>query len=171
MKLSEKLGPSYGEIIPVSPLIANMVSSDVSSYSDSRLQAVINKIRLGAARQHLDVVLIYELYSQSDKKNNILAIADLTIIGAFLLPSRSVKVESFSHAMLIDVVQGYPYGTVETSVEKGEKYSSTFGQSSAKNELQKSIESQTTFKLTNEVEKMLKQLRLELAEKRSAENK
>jgi len=54
---AESLGPSFGTFIPVSPLIANSVS-----HMDSREKTtVIDHIRRGAARQHLDYVIAYEV--------------------------------------------------------------------------------------------------------------
>jgi len=48
----------------VSPIIADMVSQPTEYYYQSS-RDLIRKIRLGAARQHLDVVLIYELFSET----------------------------------------------------------------------------------------------------------
>lgn len=123
METREKLGDKFGEFIPVNPLIANMVSQSV----DLKNYNVINKIRLGAARQHLDAVLIYEVYSKSETNKNALAVADLTIIGGYLLPSRAETTEGFATALLIDVLQGYPYGTAQASVDKQKAISSTWG--------------------------------------------
>ncbi len=165
-KLGEKLGTDYGKLIPVNPMIAHMVSEDVSDSNELSLKNAITQIRMGAARQHLDVVLIYEIFSKADHESNLLSIADVTILGGFILPSRALEVEGYSNAMLIDVINGYPYGTVETSLQKEESYSTTWGMDSTENELNKNIRSMVTKKLVGEVEEMLKQIRLQLAESR-----
>jgi len=82
--LIERLGPSFGEFVPVSPLIAAMV--DTSRKSDTHSRAVVDNIRRGSARQHLDYVLIYEVTDVADQNSNVLRIADLSILGLFVLP-------------------------------------------------------------------------------------
>jgi len=164
-KVKKKLGRDFGEFVPLNPLIANMVSQNVSSQNNTYINDVMNKIRLGAARQHLDAVLIYEVYSQTDRKSNFLAIADLTIIGSFLLPSRAVEAEGFAKAMLIDVVQGYPYGMADVILDKEEVYSTPWRASDREQALSDSIETKAVIKLSEEVEKMFEQLRWDLMRK------
>ncbi len=166
IKLGEKLGVEYGKFIPVNPMIAQMVSEGEAVSNESSLKNVIAKIRMGAARQHLDVVLIYEIFSKLDQKSNLLSLADITVLGGFILPSHALEIEGYSNAMLVDVINGYPYGTVETSLQKEESYSSTWGIDNTEKELNKSIKSQVTKKLVGEVEEMLKEVRLQLAESR-----
>jgi hypothetical protein len=114
-KLYNRLGPSFGEFVPVSPLIAAMVSAPHKK--NGRAQ-IVNDIRRGSARQHLDYVLIYEVSDTSDKSRNALQLADLSILGLFVLPSRNMKVDSTATAMLIDVRNGYPYGTATAFAER-----------------------------------------------------
>jgi len=54
---AENLGAGYGEFIPVSPLVAEMISPH-NRFSKS---SVVEHIRRGAARQHLDYVITYEV--------------------------------------------------------------------------------------------------------------
>ena len=89
----ESLGDQYGAMVPVSPLIASMVREPAAPGMD-RAAAVIADIRRGAARQHLDYVLAYEVGSSRNDRANALALADLTIIGMFVLPSRTIDVGS-----------------------------------------------------------------------------
>ncbi len=115
--LAEAYGPEIGEFVPVSPLIASMVA-DPHPATGNRTAALIDHIRRGAARQHIDYVLIYETgLSQHDKANG-LALADLTIVGMFVLPSRNVEVEASASGMLLDVRNGYPYATLTAHAEK-----------------------------------------------------
>lgn len=105
----EKLQPDLGEIVPISPLITQMVAQ--SNRDISRID-IINNIRRGAARQHVDYVLIYEVaQTDEDKRSNALSVTDLSIIGLFIIPSRSVEVEATASAIFLDVRNGYPYGT------------------------------------------------------------
>lgn len=113
----EELGSDYGEFVPVSPLIASMVS-DAPMRRSNNTAAIIGHIRRGAARQHLDYVLTYEVGSSRDEKANALALADLTVIGMFVLPSRTIEVEASASGLMLDVRTGYPYATLTTHAEK-----------------------------------------------------
>mgnify|MGYP000482803547 CR=1 FL=1 len=155
------IGYGFGEFIPVSPLITNMVASAAGLDKTDRVSSVVDKIRLGAARQHLDAVLIYEVYSREQSESNLFAIGDLTIIGAYILPSKSVETQGYANALLIDVVQGYPYGTAEASLEKSE-FSSTFGRHDKQQKLSAEIKTEVAAKLVVEVEEMFKDLRIAL---------
>jgi len=74
---------------------------------------VVRKIRLGSARQHLDAVLIYEVFSKTDQKTLPTAVANWTIIGAYIVPSKESKTVGYANALLVDVRNGYPYGTAD----------------------------------------------------------
>jgi len=115
--LLEGMGDEYGEFVPVSPLIASMVSEPAAP-GMNRAAAVIANVRRGAARQHLDYVVTYEVGTSRREKSNALALADLTIIGMFVLPSRSVEVEATASALMLDVRTGYPYATLTTHADK-----------------------------------------------------
>lgn len=115
--LIEEIGSDYGEFVPVSPLISSMVGEPAAPGMD-RAAAVIANIRRGAARQHLDYVVTYEVGSSRQQKANALALADLTIIGMFVLPSRTVEVEATASALMLDVRTGYPYTTLTTHADK-----------------------------------------------------
>jgi len=115
--LIEELGDQYGAFVPVSPLIASMVGEPAAPGMD-RAAAVIANIRRGAARQHLDYVLTYEVGTSRQRKANALALADLTIIGMFVLPSRTVEVEATASGLMLDVRTGYPYATLTTHADK-----------------------------------------------------
>ncbi len=127
---------------------------------------VMNEIRAGAARQHLDAVLVYEAYSKTDTKNNLLAIANLTIIGGYILPSQSTETEGYATAMLIDVMQGYPYGTMNVTIDKEEAVSSRWGWGSEdRKESTDRAKTKAVIKLTSEVETTIRKLRTELETK------
>ena len=115
--LATEMGEAYGDFVPVSPLIASMVGEPASPGMD-RAAAVIANIRRGAARQHLDYVLTYEVGSSRQEKANALALADLTIIGMFVLPSRTIEVEATASGLMLDVRTGYPYATLTTHADK-----------------------------------------------------
>ena len=161
-ELAEKLGPAFGEFVPVSPLVAEMVSQSVSANIATPINDVMNKIRLGAARQHLDAVLIYETYAKTENDSNFLSITELTIIGAFILPSRAVEAIGYGNAILIDVVQGYPYATTDVTLEKEEISSTRWNAGDRERELSETVRINAAIKLTKHVEDMMLQLRRDL---------
>ncbi|MGJ8652173.1 MAG: hypothetical protein ACSHX8_02765 [Opitutaceae bacterium] len=111
-----ELGKDFGEFVPVSPMIAEMVYSPHSG--NTRTSEIVRKIRLGAARQHLDAVLIYEVFSETEELTLPSAVAAWTIIGAYFVPSDQSTTIAFSNALLVDVRNGYPYGTASASAKK-----------------------------------------------------
>lgn len=161
IETQKKLGDSFGEFVPVNILVTKMASNPSKGHIDS----TIDKIRIGAARQHLDVVLIYEVHNNTERNGNVLRLGALTIIGGYFLPSESLTAEGYANAILIDVVQGYPYGTAQTMVEKDE-IATTWGASGRRHKMQKEITNLAAIKLTDEVEDMFLKLRYELAESR-----
>lgn len=107
--LVDRVQPDFGTIVPISPLVTQMVSPSVNRRSQIN---TINNIRRGAALQHVDYVLIYEVsQTEQDKRSNALSVTDLSIIGLFIIPSREVEVKAAASAIFLDVRNGYPYGT------------------------------------------------------------
>jgi hypothetical protein len=160
--IREKLGAEFGEFIPINPLVAKMVAGN------DRTENVIDTIRLAAARQHLDAVLVYEVFSKESKSDNILKVANLSIVGGYVMPSEHHEVEGFADALLIDVVQGYPYGTIQTTVEKESRESSSWGWGSSYDEQQKfsdAIKTKAVKQLSDETYDLFIKLRTELADK------
>ncbi|MEM7278736.1 MAG: hypothetical protein AAF385_11485, partial [Pseudomonadota bacterium] len=116
-RLVDRLGDGFGSFVPINPLIAQLAQPNISKAEQHHLD-VVSKIRLVAARQHLDAVLMYEVSTSREVEHNAMAAADFSLVTAFILPSRKVKGEAIGTALLIDVIQGYPYGTVETRVQE-----------------------------------------------------
>ena len=113
--LADKLGAPYGEFVPVSPFNAAMVrpqpKTELARFNAVNVTSVIADIRRASARQHLDYVLTYEVSQNESNESNGLSLANLTVLGMFIIPSRNVKISSAANAILIDVRNGYPYGT------------------------------------------------------------
>ena len=154
--LHHRLGPSFGDFVPVSPLIAAMVSTTAKRNPQAR--DVVDNIRRGSARQHLDYVLIYEVSDTSDQNRNALQVADLSILGLFVLPSRNVKVDSTATAMLIDVRNGYPYGSATAFAER-KAVTTSMGASGRKSKLKDKARVMAVEDLTGEVETFMFELR------------
>lgn len=164
LKVRENLGgEQIGEFLIVNPMVADMASSSVNLGSTS----LVNKIRLGAARQHLDAVLMYEVYSKTDSKTNFLAIADITIIGGYILPSEQVEAEGYGNAMLIDVIQGYPYGTADVVIDKQTSLTPSNYEYEKRDKYSQIVKTRAAIALSSEVEKMFQSLRAELNQKQA----
>ncbi len=154
--LHKRLGPSFGDFVPVSPLITSMVSKTDSKTPNAR--NVVDNIRRGSARQHLDYVLIYEVTDTADQNRNALQVADLSILGLFILPSRNIKVDSTATAMLIDVRNGYPYGTATAFAER-KAVTTSVGSRGRKAKLKDKARVIAVENLTDDVEDFMFELR------------
>ena len=167
--LAERLGSGYGAMLPVSPLIAALATPATIEDVDygSRLAEVVREIRLGAARQHLDAVLIYETFGTSEATDNALAITKLAIIG-FFLPTEDVEAEGFAQAVLVDVRNGYTYGTaMATAAEPVFQMATSGNRYDAELDARDEARVLAVEALTGEVETMMRELRLALAERQT----
>ena len=154
-EMAKSLGPNYGELIPVSPLIASMVNPNTTS---NEIGQVVNHIRRGAARQHLDYILIYEVTDLNHNDGNALQIADLSVLGLFILPSRNVEVKSTASAMLIDVRNGYPYGSASAFADE-KSLSTVMSKRGKTRELSDKARIVSVQKLTDSVAEILTELK------------
>ena len=164
----EELGHEFGQFIPVSPLVAEMVGTNKNKFNRN----IVNHIRRGAARQHLDYVIAYEVLDKADSKKNTLSVTDLSVLGLFVLPSRDLKIESTANAILLDVRNGYPYLTGSTFADK-KGVSTLVGRGDKKDKFKDAARSVAVDKIADEFAMGLKELKLvadgiELAEKRYA---
>jgi hypothetical protein len=176
LKLAERLAPSWGEFVPVSPLVARMASAagrdawgerPGGRYVD-RVDEVVRQVRLGAARQHIDATLIYEVRSRDDSRSTPLALLDLTILGAWIVPSRALEATGFATALLVDVRNGYPYGFTDTVTDAQDAFRPAVGSEQTKLVLAEEAKTGAVRKLVPEVEKLALKLHAELAERRLA---
>ena len=164
--------PNYGEFVPINPLIAAFAESAVVGYdkrsSDYRRSVgdIVSMIRLGAARQHVDAVLIYEVRTTSSYGRTLLAFTDFTIIGTALFPNRKAEAHGVAHALLLDVRNGYPYGSASAETDLS-GLATTLGVDDKEDELRQQAPVKTVTKLVPEVEKMVNELILSLAQKRA----
>jgi len=118
--LSENKAEKIGKIIPLSLLMAKFSPSRVAlAPSANRFDSAENierAICLGAARQNLDAVMIYEVYGKNKSSKNALSIANLSIIGAYILPTQRLNAVGHASAVLIDTRNGYPYLTASKTI-------------------------------------------------------
>jgi len=185
-ELADRLGPDYGEFVPISPLVAALAAGSVGSSRagqnesgsygtlnrfnqfDSAIIQTVRMIRFGAARQHVDAVLIYEVYADSDVETNVLSVTKLVLIGFFMAPSEEITANGFANAMLVDVRNGYVYGYAQSNTDKAVKSLSTsVGEDTNVRQAESKARSGAVGRLVVDVEDMARELRLQLAERRA----
>jgi hypothetical protein len=174
LKTTKNLGARFGEFVPISPLVAALAAGDVGHPKPKRryyrqpadLDNLIQRIRIGAARQHVDAVLIYEVIGKKRQSGTALNLADLTIIGAYLFPSRAIKAQGFASAVLVDVRNGYPYGTAQATTKNGGLAPPVWSNEGAILLEQRSKEEAVKL-LAGDVEKMMERLYVELPGQRA----
>jgi hypothetical protein len=156
--LIRERGAGYGEFVAVSPLVAQLTAGAVAR---DVIRGPVDMVRIGAARQHLDAVLIYEVGSSKSDQATPLSLIDVTIIGAFLIPSRSLEGKATAAAMFVDVRNGYPYGTAMAQAEQTGIWMNA-GSTERSIELRRTAEVEAVKKLTLEVATMMERLKGEL---------
>ncbi len=159
-----ELAQAHGEVgtfVPVDPFIAEYTTQTILSDGQrrnlGRATETVNRIRLGAARQHIDAVLIYEVGAKAEKENTALALADVTVLGGAFLPTRAIDAEGRGRALLMDVRNGYPYGTAQATVDLSRKTSS-WGSNEETEALREAATLKVTRDLAREVEAMMGKL-------------
>lgn len=154
---------SYGEFIPVSPLVVAMMSDTNTGINQSyraASSAIIKNIRLAAARQHLDYVIIYEIGARSRTGNTPFALADVTLVGGMLLPTRNIDVAGIGAAAFVDVRNGYPYGTTQVTADLS-GFARTFQADQRSQELRAQAALKVAEELVPDIEEMLQKLAAE----------
>lgn len=146
---------ALGAFVPISPLVAAATASALPG--EPAAGEVIRTLRLGAARQHVDAVLVYEVGAQTRRGLTPLALMDLTIIGGALLPTRNIEARGMASALLMDVRNGYPYGTASAEADLS-ALSATFGKGWKTESLRREATLKAAAALVPEVDSMLTRL-------------
>lgn len=81
-------------------------------HASRREQADVKAVRRAAARQLLELVLIIDV---TTKSSPALANANVTRMDGAFHPSRKIAATSIGRAVLVDVRNGYVYGTAEAN--------------------------------------------------------
>lgn len=81
------------------------------------------------------------------------SVTDLSIVGLFVVPSRHLEAEGFATAQLLDVRNGYPYGTA-TARTGDRNLVPSAGSSARTGDLLRATRTAAVIKLTAAVEKM-----------------
>ena len=162
-KMAEKMGPRFGAFVPISPLVVELVASEEEDTGKKTrlhrgaMPELVRKLRLGAARQHVDAMLIYEVTGHSSDTATLLSVTDLSIVGLYVVPSRNVAAEGFAAALLLDVRNGYPYGTANARAADTDLVRSA-GSGAKRDNLLNTVRTAAVANLAGEIEKMAETL-------------
>ena len=161
----------FGSFTAVDPIIVEFTSNSLppathqaslhhnrdGSYRAYRARDLPTKIRLGAARQHLDAVLIYEVGMNEKHRRNALKSIKLSTLGSMPLSDHTYEAAGAAKAILLDVRNAYPYGTAQ--IEKDlSGYSDAWHTTSARNERREKARKSIAAALVPDVEDMLRSL-------------
>ena len=139
---------AMGEWVPLSPFL-DTAPADVPP---------LDRLRRTAARQHLDYLLVYEIGARPGPTGDTpFALADVTLIGGAVLPTRVTRAQGIGTALFLDVRNGYPYATA-TAVEDLTGLARSFGTRQAEAALRARAERAVARELLPEVEEMLARL-------------
>ncbi len=153
-----KLAKDHSELTGFTPVNVLGTGQFVDrSQASSRKPSLVESIRLAAAKQHLDAVLIYEVESRAQKHNTTLAVVDLTLIGGAFLPTRRINASGNARALLIDVRNGYHYGSVSSEAELN-KLSPSWGSDARHEQAKRAVKTEAYKELFPKVEKMFESL-------------
>ena len=120
--------------------------------------SLTDQLRRTAARQHLDYLLVYEVGARPGPTGDTpFALADVTLIGGAVLPTRVTRAQGIGNAIFLDVRSGYPYGTV-SATEDLTGLARSFGTRQAEANLRARAERAVVRELLPEVEEMLARL-------------
>jgi len=167
--MAANLGASYGSLAPINPLVMDQAQSEARRAGFVETMTALEQVRLAAARQHLDAVIVYEASSRGERDVNALALGDLTIIGAYVLPSRKIESEGYAAGIIMDPITGYPYGQIEAASED-RAFSSLAGSAGTEKDLERATAIGAAVALVAETENAIRDLRLALAEQTSDTN-
>ena len=159
-KAKEEMGAEFGEFVPVSSMIAELVYTAPKVKKGERLvkpSEIFRKVRLGAARQHIDYVLVYEIFSETKTTKLASSVANWTIIGGYFIPSRKIETTGHANSLLLDVRSGYPYGTASASLSADE-FSAWHKNRDKSRNLADKNQIATALKLIPEARKMMEKL-------------
>lgn len=179
LAMAEDLGADWGEFVPISPLIVALADSGRVEPPDCPWRRVscrtaaidwtVRRIRLGAARQHVDAVLLYEVFAKSKRSSNPLAVTKIALVGFFLAPSENIEADGHAQGVLVDVRNGYTYAIVSAVAEDAAfTLSTSVNSDTATLSAEAKAKAAAAVELAKETAPMLRDLRIELAEKRAS---
>ncbi len=176
LAMAKDLGPGWGEFVPISPMMVALGDPSAGSREDCdepsdstaspcgspAIASTVRDIRLGAARQHVDAVLIYEVFATNDRRSDSFAGSFSDLLGSLQAPGGSTGTEGRSQGLLVDVGTGYTYGFVSAVVDDAAAARLTSNASG------RTARTAAVVEIAGKARDMFRDLRLRLAERRIA---
>lgn len=106
--LARETGPATAVFSPVSALVAQSLTPAPVSHTP---HDAISNLRLAAAREQLDLILLYDVTLQHSLDRTEATLLDATIVGAWLFPTHRSHATAHASGTLIDVRTGLAYGS------------------------------------------------------------
>ena len=158
----------FGSFTPVDPIIMEFTSGSLPpatsqaynsqhGYVQYNSRDLPTKIRLGSARQHLDAVLIYEVGMAEKHRNRPLAKIQLSTLGDTVVTDRNAEAAGAAKAILLDVRNGYPYGTAQAEKNLSD-YANFWDSQNVRDERRELARKSIAADLVPEVENMMRAL-------------
>ncbi len=107
-RLGQQTGPDVAVFSPVSALVAQSLTPTPLSRTP---HDAISHLRLAAAREQLDLVLLYDVTIDHTLDRTEATLLDATIVGAWLFPTHRSHATAHASGTLIDVRSGLGYGS------------------------------------------------------------
>lgn len=157
------------EFVPVSLFVIDLAAPHATPTQMGRNKSekrgeIINRLRLGGARQHLDAIIVYEVHGASSARQTSLSIADWTLIGAYIAPGRRANAVGNATALMFDVRNGYPYGGAASTIERDRLSPAIYAQARAR-DLLKESQAAAVSDLAPQLVDVIAGLELEMAQK------
>jgi hypothetical protein len=183
LEMAKDLGPGWGEFVPISPMMVALGDPSTGSGDDCgersnwnnspcdppAIASTVRHIRQGAARQHVDAVLIYEVFANDAQGSDWPAGTNSALLGFLPAPRGTIETEGHSQGLLVDVANGYTYGFVSAVADDAAavQLTSNAGGTAASSADQAARTAAVT-EIAGKARDMFRDLRLRLAERRIA---
>lgn len=106
--LRQQMSPAIGELSPVTALVAQSLTTGGVSGTP---HDAITHLRLAAAREQLDLILLYDVSTVHTLERTEASFLDITIVGAWAFRTHKSHATAHASATLIDVRSGLSCGS------------------------------------------------------------
>ena len=97
--------------------------------ADGTPDDILLRVRTAAARSHVDAVLVTQTIGAQTGSSNLLALLDLSIVGAFLFPGHDLRSQMVVEGLLVDTRNEYLYASARgTHASEGSSQASLIGE-------------------------------------------
>ena len=156
-----------GEVAPPETLLDSLSSSPelfklvqpmsgVLNYRHSRtpsndpVRDHLDQMLHGAASMGADYLVVYGGTLDQSRTGGPLSLLDLTIVGAFVIPSQQITGEATATAIVLDVASGQPVATASSDADR-RTYSASVGAEGRKTDQARKLRDEAVEELTDSI--------------------